>query len=161
MEYSREKVFELLAQVKDPEIPVLSVIDMGIVRDVEVNSSQGSVRVSITPTYSGCPAMKMIEDDIVQVLREAGVASVSVDTVLAPAWTTDWLTAEAKEKLRQYGIAPPKSPVVTLGREKLIVACPFCASKKTERRSDFGSTPCKTFYFCRECEQPFEYFKAI
>ena len=147
----------------DPEVPVISVVELGIVRDVSV-SDEGVV-VDITPTYSGCPAMKMIEDDIVAALRAHGVAAVRVRTVHSPAWTTDWMSDAAKEKLRAYGIAPPSptrgDELVPLRRRAERVRCPYCDSAHTEMRSEFGSTACKSIYYCTACLQPFELFKSI
>lgn len=152
----------VLDTVKDPEVPVLSVVELGIVRDVEIAGD--SVTVVVTPTYSGCPAMRVIEDDIIAALRAAGVARASVRTVFTPAWTTDWIPAEAREKLRAYGIAPPgvsgvHAPVQLRRAEK--VRCPFCGSTDTALRSEFGSTACKALHFCNACTQPFEEFKTI
>ena len=148
--------------MKDPEVPVLSVVELGIVRDVEVDGD--AVTVVITPTYSGCPAMRVIEDDILAALHDAGITNASVRTVFTPAWTTDWIPEAAREKLRAYGIAPPgpsgvHAPVQLRRREP--VRCPFCGSANTSPRSDFGSTACKALHFCNACTQPFEEFKAI
>ena len=157
-----QAIRELLEQVKDPEIPALSVLDMGIVREIEFGN--GGVTVKITPTYSGCPAMKMITDDIVSVLSLAGISEPKVEQVLHPPWTTDWLTDKGRQHLKESGIAPP----CTKPDEELVafpklpsVACPFCDSKNTERKSEFGSTACKALYFCNACHQPFDYFKAL
>lgn len=150
-----DPVRDILSTVMDPEVPALSVVDLGIVRDVDV-ADDGSVTVSITPTYSGCPAMGVIEDDIVAALRAGGYPDVRVRTVYAPAWTTDWISAEAREKLTAYGIAAPE--LVPLQRR---VACPFCGSRETTMRSEFGPTACKAVMYCNACEQPFELFKAI
>lgn len=159
---SRDEILDILETVHDPEIPALSILDMGIVRDVNVSDS--GIEITITPTYSGCPAMKWIEDEIRTTLEERGFCQIKVSTILSPPWTTDWISAEGKEKLKTYGIAPPlcgAKSLVSLKRSTEIVPCPFCDSSETERKSDFGSTPCKTFYFCRACEQPFEYFKQF
>lgn len=156
-------VMELLEQVKDPEVPVISIVELGIVRGVEVDGD--AVRVDITPTYSGCPAMRTIEEEVVAALRQHGFRDVSVRTVFQPAWTTDWIGEEAREKLRAYGIAPPGSTVagspVQLGPTVRRLACPFCGSTATEVRSEFGSTACKSLHYCTACRQPFEHFKAI
>jgi ring-1,2-phenylacetyl-CoA epoxidase subunit PaaD len=154
---TREYVYELLAEVLDPEVPVLDVVSMGIVRDVSV---EDGVVVTITPTYSGCPAMNTIETLILEKLRSAGIDDPKVVTVLAPAWTTDWMTDEAREKLREYGIAPPErgSSSIDVPRS---VDCPFCGSGETELKSAFGSTACKALYVCSSCRQPFEHFKCI
>jgi ring-1,2-phenylacetyl-CoA epoxidase subunit PaaD len=160
---SRDDVFAVLATVPDPEVPVISVVDLGIIRDVAVNDD--SIRVTVTPTYSGCPAMREIEDDIRTALVAAGASNVVVDTVYAPAWTTDWMSDEAKEKLRAYGIAPPgpaeHGGLITLTRRAAPVACPFCGSTNTRLQSEFGSTACKAIHVCQSCRQPFDEFKAI
>lgn len=148
-------VWDILGTVMDPEVPALSVVDLGIVRDVDVDED-GTVMVSITPTYSGCPAMHVIEDDIVTALHKAGWPKVKVQTVYSPAWTTDWIGPEARQKLEAYGIAAPT--LVPLQRH---VACPFCGSRNTIMRSEFGPTACKSIMYCTACEQPFELFKAI
>ena len=159
---TRDEVYEVLAEVKDPEIPALSVLDMAIVRDVELVAEQ--VKVTITPTYSGCPAMKMIEEEIVSVLQKAGIASVQVESVLSPAWTTDWMSEEAKRKLVESGISPPcctlKEEEQTAFTQKTI-PCPYCKSRETSLTSEFGSTACKALYKCQCCGQPFDYFKVI
>ena len=148
-------VWDVLETVMDPEVPALSVVDLGIVRDVAVEDD-GTVTVSITPTYSGCPAMHVIEDDIVAALRAGGWPRVRVKTVLSPVWTTDWVGVPAREKLAAYGIAQPE--LVPLQRR---VACPYCGSRETRMRSEFGPTACKAVMYCNACEQPFELFKAI
>lgn len=159
---SRDEVWALLEQVPDPEVPVLSVVELGIVRDVAIDGD--TVVVAITPTYSGCPAMHDIERAIVGALAARGLTA-SVRTVFSPAWTTDWMSDAAREKLRAYGIAPPgraeSGALVTLMRRPAPVACPFCRSQNTEARSDFGSTACKSLQYCNACHQPFEHFKAI
>jgi ring-1,2-phenylacetyl-CoA epoxidase subunit PaaD len=163
---TRDDIFAVLDTVKDPEVPVLSVIELGVVRDVELDEAQG-VTVVVTPTYSGCPAMRVIEEDIVAALRAHGVDRARVRTAYLPAWTTDWLSDEAKRKLEAYGIAPPgRTPVadddlVPLLRRTDVVRCPYCKSVETELRSEFGSTACKSIRFCNACHQPFEQFKAI
>ena len=161
--FSRDIVFAILDEVKDPEVPVLSVVELGIVRAVDVEDD--CVTVTVTPTYSGCPAMAVIERDIEAALLARGVARVEVKTTYAPAWTTDWIPAAAREKLRAYGIAPPGPAAhdapVAIGRRRPAVRCPFCGSIETEVRSDFGSTACKAIHVCRSCNQPFEEFKAI
>ncbi len=163
MTTSKEQILEYLEEVKDPEIPVLNIVEMGIVADVDVDAEP--VRVDITPTYSGCPAMKAIQDEIVSTLRSKGVGEVQVNQIYSPPWTTDWMTEEAKRKLREYGIAaPPKTTGAELNPltvESDPLPCPQCGSTDTELRSAFGSTPCKAFHFCRACLEPFEAFKAI
>jgi ring-1,2-phenylacetyl-CoA epoxidase subunit PaaD len=152
----------VLDTVCDPEIPVLTIRDLGILRDVNMSDS-GQLEVTITPTYSGCPAMNTIEVNIRAALQEAGFASVSIKTVLTPAWTTEWLTPEGREKLRQFGIAPPESAEAdkkALMGEKRILACPFCGSDKTEMIAQFASTSCKAMFRCLDCLEPFDYFKC-
>lgn len=159
---NKEKIFSLLSTIPDPEIPVINIQELGILRNVEVNGDE--VIVDITPTYSGCPAMKMIEDDIVSKLKEAGITKVKVNMVYSPAWTTDWLTEEAREKLRKYGIAPPEKTSIDkssiTGKPKKL-ACPRCGSTHVEMVSQFGSTACKALYKCLDCKEPFDYFKCI
>jgi ring-1,2-phenylacetyl-CoA epoxidase subunit PaaD len=163
---TRDDIFAVLDGVKDPEVPALSVVELGVVRDVEMDDAR-TVTVVVTPTYSGCPAMQVIEEDILTALREHGVADARVRTTYTPAWTTDWMTDEAKAKLEAYGIAPPgRAPsadddLVPLRRKADVVRCPYCKSPRTELRSEFGSTACKSIRFCTSCQQPFEEFKAI
>ncbi len=160
---SEVQAWEVLRQVPDPEIPVISVCDLGIVR--EVHTDEGTVRVVVTPTYSGCPATEVIETSIRDALLEAGARCVQIETRLSPPWSTDWLTPAAAEKLRRYGIAPPGRAAATDNAQPLRflprVACPRCRSAQTERLSEFGSTACKAMYRCRDCLEPFEYFKPI
>ena len=160
---SREDILSALNEVMDPEVPVLSVVELGIVRDVTVH--EGEVTVTITPTYSGCPAMAVIERDIETALKARGVTRVEVRTTFSPAWTTDSIPANAREKLRAYGIAPP-GPVdhdapIAIGRRRPRVRCPYCGSTETQLTSEFGSTACKAIHVCRDCRQPFEEFKAF
>jgi ring-1,2-phenylacetyl-CoA epoxidase subunit PaaD len=157
-----EQAWDVLARVADPEIPVISVTELGIVR--AVRSEANAVEVVVTPTYSGCPATEVIERTIVQALRDAGAGEVRVKTQLAPAWSTDWIEPAAQEKLRRYGIAPPglaasgdSQPLAFVPR----VDCPLCGSRNTERLSAFGATACKALYRCRDCREPFEYFKPL
>jgi len=165
METTREQVLDYLAEVKDPEIPVLDVVEMGIVRDARLEGD--TLHVDITPTYSGCPAMRAIEEEIVRTLRAKGFENVVVHTVFREAWTTDWMTEEAKRKLEKYGIAPPPKTddalwlALPFATQPKPVRCPFCGSEDTERTSEFGSTACKSLHFCRACRQPFEHFKCI
>jgi ring-1,2-phenylacetyl-CoA epoxidase subunit PaaD len=160
--FTRDDVWSFLEDVKDPEVPVLSVVELGIVRDVRMEEL--GVTVVITPTYSGCPAMHVIEEDIVAGLEARGVSPVRIETVFQPAWTSDWISAEAKQKLVAYGIAAPgvaeEGGLVTLTR-RAPVACPYCKSTRTILKSEFGSTACKSINFCNDCKQPFEQFKAI
>lgn len=164
MRFSREQLYEILATVPDPEVPVVSVVELGIVRDA-AQREDGSVEVTITPTYSGCPAMFEIEKDVRTALITAGATAVDVRVVLSPAWTTDWIPEEAREKLRKYGIAPPgraeSGGLVTLTRARTPVTCPWCASRNTSLKSEFGSTACKAIHVCNDCRQPFDEFKAI
>lgn len=157
---SEAKIWELLEQVFDPEVPVLSILDLGIVRKVE--QQKEGWEVDITPTYSGCPAMQRIESDIHEVMNENGV-EVNVNLVLSPAWTTDWLSDDGRRKLKEYGIAPPEDEVdkSVLFADPLIVPCPKCDSKSTKMVSQFGSTACKAHYQCKECLEPFDYFKCL
>jgi ring-1,2-phenylacetyl-CoA epoxidase subunit PaaD len=167
---TRETVLAILDQVMDPEVPVLSVRELGIVRDVEI-AAGGAVVVVVTPTYSGCPAINVIEQDILSALSEAGIANASIRTTYAPAWTTDWIEPAARAKLKAYGIAPPPpvpvgaesgaGDLVQLLRRRPPAQCPYCDSFETEVRSEFGSTACKAVSWCRRCGQPFEEFKAI
>ncbi|MDF2496896.1 MAG: phenylacetate-CoA oxygenase subunit PaaJ [Arthrobacter koreensis] len=145
--------WDVAATVCDPEIPVLTIEDLGVLRSVEVQADN-AVRVAITPTYSGCPAMDAIRDDVTAALRAAGYGQVQVDLVLAPAWTTDWMSESGKTKLNEYGIAPPT------GRG-LSVKCPQCSSLNTREMTRFGSTSCKALYVCRDCQEPFDYFKVL
>ncbi|MBX7137201.1 MAG: phenylacetate-CoA oxygenase subunit PaaJ [Oligoflexia bacterium] len=156
---SHEQVWRELATIPDPEIPAISIVDLGIVRDVQVDG--GAVRISITPTYSGCPAMRLIEDQIKELLTQDGFSCIEVKTVYAPAWTTDWLSPDAKQRLKASGIAPPQpaTELVAGPKRRQPLACPFCDSTQTELRSEFGPTACKAIYFCNSCRQPFEHFK--
>jgi ring-1,2-phenylacetyl-CoA epoxidase subunit PaaD len=157
-----DRVWALLATVMDPEIPVVSVVDLGIVRDVRFDDA--GLEVAITPTYSGCPATKAIEQGIAEALADAGYADARVTTVLSPAWTTDWIGEDGRRKLRQYGIAPPEGSSGAkraLFAERPTVPCPRCASKRTEMVSEFGSTACKALYRCTDCREPFDYFKCL
>lgn len=160
---TRDQAFAALEEVMDPEVPVLSVVELGIVRAIDVDDDR--VTVTLTPTYSGCPAMHAIEQDIERALVAHGATQVDVRISYSPAWTTDWIPAQAREKLRAYGIAPPgpadHDALVSIGRRRPAVRCPYCGSVSTELRSEFGSTACKAIHVCRSCEQPFEEFKAI
>ena len=152
----------VLSQVVDPEIPILSVLDLGLIRHLLLRPD-GSLEVGISPTYSGCPANAVIKSDVLRALQCAGFDAVAVD-VLAPAWTSDWLSAEGRRKLEAFGIAPPSDAVGSqrrLWRDDAPAACPRCGSKRTTRQSEFGSTPCKALYRCDACLEPFDYFKCI
>jgi ring-1,2-phenylacetyl-CoA epoxidase subunit PaaD len=155
-----QQIWELLEQVPDPEIPVLSVVDLGIVRWVEVHD--GAITVGLSPTYSACPATEVIEASVKKALRDAGFES-TVKRVLSPPWTTDWISEAGREKLREFGIAPPagSSSKRDLLGPRPDVACPRCGSTETDRISEFGSTPCKAVYQCADCLEPFDYFKCI
>ncbi len=159
---SQQDIRNILATVCDPEVPVLTIFDLGIVRDVRINNEK--IEIIITPTYTGCPAMDMIAMNIRLALAEHGCKNVTVTTVLSPAWTTDWMTEEGKQKLKAYGIAPP-NPKQQVCNDKLFAAaeavqCPHCNSHHTKRISEFGSTACKALYQCEECKEPFDYFKC-
>jgi ring-1,2-phenylacetyl-CoA epoxidase subunit PaaD len=156
-------VWRVLESVPDPEIPALSVVDLGVVRHVEWRED-GRLHVGLTPTYSGCPATEVIRGSVVRALARAGFEDAVVDNVLSPPWTSDWLTDGGKEKLRAFGIAPPAESVSSVRRlfgAPVVVACPRCGSQLTERISEFGSTPCKAHYRCNTCLEPFDYFKCI
>jgi ring-1,2-phenylacetyl-CoA epoxidase subunit PaaD len=146
--------WKIAADVLDPELPVVTIADLGILRDV-TEDDQGRVHVQITPTYSGCPAMETITTDLVDALTAAGYQHVDVEFVLAPAWTTDWMTEEAKDKLAAYGVAPPGAVALELS-----VRCPQCGSLDTRESSRFGSTACKSLWVCGSCREPFDHFKA-
>lgn len=155
----RRRAWDAVASVADPEIPVLTIADLGVLRDVVFDGDH--VEVTITPTYSGCPAMNMITVEIELALERAGFHQPKVRTVLSPAWTTDWMTEEGHKKLRAYGIAPPQasgSRRALFGEQA--VACPQCGSDKTELLSEFGSTSCKALWRCKSCREPFDYFKC-
>ena len=157
---SREQVLGWLSGVPDPEIPVLTIADLGIVRGVTVNEE---VIVELTPTYSGCPATEMIEQSVIDTLHRHGVEGVSIKRVLTPPWTTDWISDEGRDKLRKYGIAPPEQGASKreLLHSNRSIACPRCDSLNTSVVSEFGSTACKASYKCSDCLEPFEYFKCI
>jgi ring-1,2-phenylacetyl-CoA epoxidase subunit PaaD len=161
----RDAILAVLDTVMDPEVPVLSVRELGIVRDVRIDAD-GAVSVVVTPTYSGCPAIRVIEQDIERALHDGGIADVRIETVYTPAWTSDWIPDEARVKLKAYGIAPPapalsSGDLVQLLRAPRAPQCPYCDSRDTEVRSEFGSTACKSICWCRSCGQPFEEFKGI
>lgn len=159
---TKEKIFDLISEIPDPEIPVITIAELGVIRDVIVEGE--NVEIKITPTYSGCPAMKQMEDDIRATLLQNGITDLKVTLVYSPAWTTDWIPEEAKEKLRKYGIAPPEKTTEDkswlTGKSKLVL-CPRCKSKNTKLISQFGSTACKALYQCQDCLEPFDYFKCI
>jgi ring-1,2-phenylacetyl-CoA epoxidase subunit PaaD len=152
MQLSKKYIHDLLSGIPDPEIPVITIDELGILRNIEIIGN--GCEVTITPTYTGCPAMQMIEDEIKNILRAKGI-EVKIKTTYSPAWTTDWLTPEAKLKLKQYGISPPLSSLDTVP----FIQCPNCNSFNTEVISDFASTACKGLYRCNDCKEPFDYFK--
>ncbi|MCT8997342.1 1,2-phenylacetyl-CoA epoxidase subunit PaaD [Chelativorans intermedius] len=166
---SEEQIWAWLSELPDPEIPVISLTELGIIRSVEWQDD--TLVVKVTPTYSGCPATSVINLDIETALRRRGVRKLRLERQLTPPWTTDWISAEGREKLRAYGIAPPVDGTaadgVAAGRiarmtgARVTVACPRCGSTDTERISQFGSTPCKASYRCQDCLEPFDYFKCI
>ena len=155
----RQRAWDAAASVVDPEIPVLTIADLGVLRDVVLDGDR--VEVAITPTYSGCPAMNMIALEIELALEREGIRRPKVRTVLSPAWTTDWMSDDGRRKLREYGIAPPQTGS---GRRALFgeqqIACPQCGSEDTELLSEFGSTSCKALWRCKSCREPFDYFKC-
>jgi ring-1,2-phenylacetyl-CoA epoxidase subunit PaaD len=158
-----QRILNLLSEIPDPEIPVITIVELGVVRSVK-DLGNDAIEVIITPTYSGCPAMKQMEDDVVSKLKENGFKTVTVKMVYSPAWTTDWLSEEAKLKLQKYGIAPPEESTTDksfiTGKHKA-VTCPRCKSKNTLLVSQFGSTACKALYKCSDCLETFDYFKCI
>ncbi|MCO5258704.1 MAG: phenylacetate-CoA oxygenase subunit PaaJ [Crocinitomicaceae bacterium] len=161
MKYSKGEIWHFLEEVFDPEIPVLTLVDLGVVRDVELIDEK--VQVTITPTYSGCPAMRVMEEDIEKMLDSKGIQDYEVKTVLAPAWTTDWISEKGRVKLKEYGIAPPSEELdksILFGKPPK-VECPQCNSTNTHMVSQFGSTACKAQFRCKDCLEPFEYFKCL
>ena len=154
-----QKIWKMLEEVYDPEIPVLSVIDLGIIR--KVNADSDPIEITITPTYSGCPAMDVISMNIRLAMVQNGFDKVKISQQLSPAWTTDWMTETGKQKLNSYGIAPPVSKTFDKEYlENIFVPCPLCHSKDTRLISEFGSTSCKALYQCNDCREPFDYFKC-
>jgi ring-1,2-phenylacetyl-CoA epoxidase subunit PaaD len=152
---SLEEIWSWLDAVSDPEVPVLSVTDLGIIRTVRWTGESGdsTLVITVTPTYSGCPATAVIKEDILKTLREHGLSQVRIETQLSPAWTTDWMTERGQRRLLEYGIAPPQPRSTS-------VPCPRCGSPNTRLVSQFGSTPCKAFYICNSCLEPFDHFKC-
>lgn len=160
---TEKDILKLLSEIPDPEIPVITIVELGVVRGVEIKSDT-EILVTITPTYSGCPAMKQMEDDVRTKLHENGFTDITVHMTYSPAWTTDWLSEEAKLKLQKYGIAPPEESTTDksfLSGKPKTVTCPRCKSKHTTMISQFGSTACKALYQCKDCLEPFDYFKCI
>jgi ring-1,2-phenylacetyl-CoA epoxidase subunit PaaD len=155
----RQRAWNAAASVVDPEIPVLTIADLGVLREVSLRD--GRVEVAITPTYSGCPAMNMIALEIELALERAGFQKPVIRTVLSPAWTTDWMSEDGRRKLRDYGVAPPAEASPRRGLFGVeAIACPQCGSENTERLSEFGSTSCKALWRCKSCREPFDYFKC-
>ena len=162
MKWPINEIFDLIATIPDPEIPVINIVELGVLRRVEYDGDR--LMIYITPTYSGCPAMKQMEDDIYNVLRSNNITNAEIKTIYNPPWTTDWITEEAKEKLFAYGIAPPErtSPDKSwLSQDRKKIICPRCKSDNTEMVSQFGSTACKALYKCLDCFEPFDYFKCL
>lgn len=159
---SKEQIFNILEAISDPEVPVLSITDLGIVRDVEINNN--AIKITITPTYTGCPAMDVINMNIRMALFENGFTNVQIKTVLSPAWTTDWMSEEGKQKLKSYGVAPPNARqqvcLPDVFQQQEAIQCPHCNSYHTQLISRFGSTACKALYKCSDCKEPFDYFKC-
>jgi ring-1,2-phenylacetyl-CoA epoxidase subunit PaaD len=156
----KNAIYKILETVTDPEVPVLSILDLGIVRDVIIGENE--IEVLITPTYSGCPAMNMIAMNIKIEMAIHGFKNVTIREVLKPAWTTDWMTEQGKQKLREYGIAPPQyTAKAAVANANTPVPCPLCASTNTETLSEFGSTSCKALHRCKDCLEPFDYFKCL
>ncbi len=159
---TKENILQLLNKIPDPEIPVISIVELGVIREVKIDNEK--VELTITPTYSGCPAMKQMEDDIRKTLKENKINDFKITMTYSPAWSTDWMSAETKEKLRKYGIAPPEQNTqdksFITGKIKT-VSCPRCRSTNTKLISQFGSTACKALYQCQDCMEPFDYFKCI
>lgn len=157
-----QQIWNILHQIPDPEVPVLNIQDLGIIRDVQIHPNE--VEVIITPTYTGCPAMDMISMNIRLALIEHGIKNIKITSVLSPAWTTDWMSEDAKKRLKAYGIAPPNSKQTVCSpdafQEEEAIECPLCNSYNTKMISRFGSTACKALYQCNDCKEPFDYFKC-
>jgi ring-1,2-phenylacetyl-CoA epoxidase subunit PaaD len=162
MEDTENQIWKILGEVTDPEVPVLTILDLGIVREVKIDNE--GIEVIITPTYSGCPAMDAITIDIRLKLAEAGFKKVKITSILSPAWTTDWMSESGKQKLKAYGIAPPAIKQQVCNQELFAaneaIQCPHCDSYNTRRISEFGSTACKALYQCDDCKEPFDHFKC-
>lgn len=163
MNKEEQHIYDLIRDIPDPEIPVLTIVDLGVIRNVTQRSDE--FVITITPTYTGCPAMNQFEDDILKTLADNGVNNARIETQYEPAWTTDWMSDHAKQKLQDYGIAPPQEKTsdknYIIGKEKKQVICPQCKSDDTKMISQFGSTACKALYQCNNCKEPFDYFKCI
>lgn len=160
---SEQEVWKILSEIPDPDIPVVSITELGLVRKVEI--ADNTVIVTLTPSYSGCTAMQYFKTEIIANLEHEGFDEVKIKTVYSPAWTTDWISEEVKEKMRKHGIAPPVSNAKFTHKlfsdSETKVSCPWCNHSDTKKTSQFGSTPCKAIWFCNSCKQPFEYFKCI
>jgi len=160
--FTKENIFALLHEIPDPEIPVISIVELGVVREIKLDDK--NIEVTITPTYSGCPAMKQMEDDVRKKLVDNGFENIKINTVFNPPWTTDWMNEEARKKLQDYGIAPPEESTTDksfLTNKPKYITCPRCKSKNTVIVSQFGSTACKALYKCNACLEAFDYFKCI
>jgi ring-1,2-phenylacetyl-CoA epoxidase subunit PaaD len=160
---SVQHIWDILNKVPDPEVPAISVVELGVIRNVSIDD--GSVLITMTPTYSGCPALKAMEDQMVKVLSQHGIENVQFKLIYKPAWTTDWMSDETKNKLEKYGIAPPgkltADDLIPFPlKDKTKLHCPFCHSDNTKLTSQFGSTACKSLHYCNNCNQPFEHFKC-
>jgi len=157
---TQDEVWEVLGQIQDPEIPVISLVEMGIIRQVDLDGEHATI--TIAPTFSGCPALQVIQQDIREILQRAGFNSVVVRLSYSPAWTTEWITEEGREKLKAFGIAPPvhHSGLIELALV-LPAPCPYCGSTNTNVKNEFGATQCRSISFCNQCQQPFEQFKPI
>jgi ring-1,2-phenylacetyl-CoA epoxidase subunit PaaD len=163
MSTSEQNIIDEIKAIPDPEIPVITIEELGILKSISIDDN--ILNVIITPTYTGCPAMQHIENDIKKIAEKHFLKNYTVSTVLSPAWTTDWISDTAKEKLRAYGIAPPEktsvNKAVLLGKANRLVKCPQCGSVDTEMINQFGSTACKALYKCKNCMEPFDYFKCL
>jgi ring-1,2-phenylacetyl-CoA epoxidase subunit PaaD len=165
IKYSKEDIWELISDITDPEIPVLTIVDLGIARSVERKGDMFVIK--ITPTYSGCPAMNAIENEIERKLKANGIGNFEVRKDFSETWTTDWMSDDAQKKLKDYGIAPPGKTngdedfLKSLKSSSKVIPCPYCDSTNTELQSEFGSTACKAQYYCHDCDEPFEHFKCI
>jgi ring-1,2-phenylacetyl-CoA epoxidase subunit PaaD len=158
-----EAAWHALRQIEDPEIPAISIVELGLIRHVNATPS-GGLEVGLSPTYVGCPATEVIRRSVREALEKAGIGEISVQAVLSPPWSSDWITPEGRNKLHDYGIVPPQRSVSNMRdvlRSSAPIACPHCGSSDTETVSEFGSTPCKALHRCRACLEPFEYFKCI
>ncbi len=162
MDLTAKNILSVLSEINDPEIPVLNIVEMGIVRNVDLTTDE--VVISITPTYSGCPAMNTIEDQINEILIENAITNFRIKTIYSPSWTTDWLSETTKKKLVDYGISAPGKTTNINNLQSFSlqkVHCPYCSSENTKLTSEFGSTACKSLHYCNDCSQPFEHFKCI